>query len=83
MFTSEEAHIWASQYYLPYLDLTFWSELEGRRIPDGVMPDVLYPNRFRPDVEKIRTAFKRKAERIVSKAFVDALRLQLREIDSL
>ena len=83
VFTSEEAHIWTSQYYLPYLDLTFWSELEGRRIPDEVMPDVLYPSRFRPDIEKIRTAFKRKAERIVSKAFVDALRLQLREIDSL
>lgn len=68
-----------SQCYLPYLDLTFWSQLEGRRISDEVMLDVLYPSRFRPDIEKIRKAFKRKAERIHSKPFVDALRLQLRD----
>lgn len=79
VFSDEEAHVWVNQYYLPYLDLTFWSELEGRRISDEVMPDVLYPSRFRPNIDKIRTAFKRKAERIVSKQFVDALRLQLRE----
>lgn len=79
VFTKELAHVWVNQYYLPYLDLTFWSKLQRRRIPDELMPDVLYPSHLRPNFDKVRTAFKKKAESIVSKKFVDALRLQLRE----
>lgn len=82
VFTKEQAHVWVNQYYLPYLDLTFWSKLQERRIPDEVMPDVLYPSHLRPNIDKVRTAFKEKAERIVSKKFVDALRLQLREMSN-
>lgn len=79
VFSDKEAHVWVNQYYLPYLDLTFWSKLQGRRISDEVMTDVLYPSHLRPNIDKIRAAFKEKAEKIVSKQFVDALRLQLSE----
>lgn len=82
VFSDKEAHVWVNQYYLPYLDLTFWSKLQGRRISDEVMTDVLYPSHLRPSIDRIRTAFKAKAEKIVSKQFVDALRLQLSEDQS-
>ena len=79
VFTKEQAHVWVNQYYLPYLDLTFWSKLQGRRISDEVMAEVLYPSHLDLKKDKVRTDFKAKAERIVSKKFVDALRLQLSE----
>jgi hypothetical protein len=79
-FSEVDCASWCDAAILPYLDLTFWSELEGVRIHQHVIAQAIFPDAYAlgSDVDplgKLKTT-KKKAEALMNEDALNVLELQ-------
>lgn len=79
MFNDNHFGDWHREHLLPYLDLTFCSEIYKEKLTQEEMAKLLFPfEEKRDSVARIRRTISTKALKLVSQEYVSALNTQMR-----
>jgi hypothetical protein len=76
LFKQADFDSWVKYGVIPYLDLIFISGLEGKKITQEQMADLIFPDEFGVGSGRIRETTKPKAERLIKDKTHEALSVQ-------
>jgi hypothetical protein len=75
-----DLHDWSQHRILPYLDLTFWAEVEGVALTQQLLGEVLFPREYGVNLaERIRKTVAPLARKVVTYDFCNYLVVQVLE----
>jgi hypothetical protein len=78
-FSAAVLHRWALNQILPYIDLTYWAELEGVQIPHWLMGEALFPGNNQGDkADRIRKTTEKTAKKVMATSCLYSMAAQLK-----
>ncbi len=79
-FTKVTLRRWAVNQVLPYIDLTYWANYNGKQIPHWLMGKILFPGHNQGDTtDRVRQTTEKTAQEIMIETCLQAMVAQLAE----
>ena len=79
-FTKVTFRRWVSNQVLPYIDLTYWADCNGKQIPHWLMGKILFPGHNQGDTtDRVRQTTEKASQEIMTETCLQAMVVQLAE----